>query len=313
MASESDPNNKETPSERSAESTESKATETEKSAASAESKATETEKSDSPPSSASDKLSDAAKSAGAIAGSLFTKAKGLADEAIKTAKSDETKQNLNNAAKTAGVIAGKVLAKAKDAAGDVKKELGNVNDLRKESFANTEAGTSKKDMAKGFWAKLSGKQKGILAGILAIFVYFSYSVLFSGDKQKATVLASPKSNTSGTQKLTPAEATEHFKNIGGCLAVIGWNSQNGKPLSPELRALLVKYKPFADAAYSRAEVCHDHPDLSCRQQTLSPQDNGLMDQGINTLAFLRQPQSPNTRPYYETAIVEFCTPLMFMK
>ena len=246
MASESDPNNKETPSERSAESTESKATETEKSAASAESKATETEKSDSPPSSASDKLSDAAKSAGAIAGSLFTKAKGLADEAIKTAKSDETKQNLNNAAKTAGVIAGKVLAKAKDAATDVKKELGNVNDLRKESFANTEAGTSKKDMAKGFWAKLSGKQKGILAGILAIFVYFSYSVLFSGDKQKATVLASPKSNTSGTQKLTPAEATEHFKNIGGCLAVIGWNSQNGKPLSPELRALLVKYKPFAD-------------------------------------------------------------------
>ena len=183
MATENDPIKKETPAEKPAQSAEAKPQETEKPAASGETKSTETGKSDSPPPSASDKLNDAAKSAGAIAGSLFTKAKGLADDAIKTAKSDGTKENLNNAAKTAGALAGKVFAKAKDAAADVKKELGNVNDLRKESFANSEAGTSKKDMAKGFWAKLSGKQKGILAGILAICVYFSYSVLFSGGSQ----------------------------------------------------------------------------------------------------------------------------------
>ena len=171
MATENDLNNKTTTAEEPATSAEAKATETEKSAASS--------------ASASDKLNDAASSAKAMAGKVFGKAKDLADEAIKTAKSDGTKENLNNAAKTAGALAGKVFAKAKDAAADVKKELGNVNDLRKESFANSEAGTSKKDMAKGFWAKLSGKQKGLLAGILAICVYFSYSVLFSDSDEQA--------------------------------------------------------------------------------------------------------------------------------
>jgi hypothetical protein len=48
---------------------------------SAETKAVETEKFGTPPSSATDKQNDAAKSAGAIAGRVFTKAKGLADSA----------------------------------------------------------------------------------------------------------------------------------------------------------------------------------------------------------------------------------------
>jgi hypothetical protein len=147
----------------------------EKSAVPNEIKATEAEKSEAVASSATDKLNDAAKAAG----NVFTKAKGLANDAIKTAKSDATKQSLNDAAKTAGAIGSKFLAKAKVVAEDVKKELKEVNDIRKDTFANAEAGTSKKALAKGFWAKLSGKQKGLLAGITAICIYFSYSVLFS--------------------------------------------------------------------------------------------------------------------------------------
>ena len=283
MATENDQNKKETPAD--------------KPTASADTKSTDAEKPSASSPSASDKLSDAAKSAGAIAGSLFTKAKGLADEAIKTAKSDETKQNLNNAAKTAGAIAGKVLAKAKDAAADVKKELGNVNDLRKESFANTEAGTSKKDMAKGFWAKLSGKQKGILAGILAICVYFSYSVLFSG----------------GAQKLTFPESLEVNKNIGGCVTVVNWRSANGKPLSPELRALSVKYQPFSDSVTSKLKACSGQQSFDCAKKTLSPQEFALIEQSFETLAFLNLPQRPNFPLHYETSAIAHCTPLMFMK
>ena len=67
MASENNSNNKETLDENLT--------------TSAETKAVETEKFGTPPSSATDKQNDAAKSAGAIAGSLFTKAKGLADSA----------------------------------------------------------------------------------------------------------------------------------------------------------------------------------------------------------------------------------------
>jgi hypothetical protein len=101
-----------------------------------------------------------------------------------TAKpASSTNDKLNDAAKTAGAMASKVFAKAKDAAADVKKELGNVNEIRKETFANAEAGVSKKDLAKGFWGKLSGKQKGLIAGIAAICIYFSYSLLFSGGSQ----------------------------------------------------------------------------------------------------------------------------------
>lgn len=151
----------------------------EKSAVTNEIKATESEKSEALPASATDKLNDATK----VAGNVFTKARGLANDAIKTAKSDATKQSLNDAAKTAGAIGSKFLAKAKVVAEDVKKELKEVNDIRKDTVANAEVGTSKKALAKGFWAKLSGKQKGLLTGIGAICVYFSYSVLFSGGNQ----------------------------------------------------------------------------------------------------------------------------------
>jgi hypothetical protein len=121
----------------------------EKSVVPNELKANEAEKSEAIPATATDKLNDAAKAAG----NVFAKAKGLANDAIKTAKSDATKQSLNDAAKTAGVIGGKFLAKAKVLAKDVKKELKEVNDIRKDTFANAEAGTSKKALAKGFLGK----------------------------------------------------------------------------------------------------------------------------------------------------------------
>jgi hypothetical protein len=150
-------------------------------------------------------LNDAAKAAG----NVFAKAKGLANDAIKTAKSDATKQSLNDAAKTAGVIGGKFLAKAKVLAKDVKKELKEVNDIRKDTFANAEAGTSKKALAKGFWAKLSGKQKGLLTGITAICIYFSYSVLFSDSSvdtpNEPTSQRSPTSTQTRTRFFYHAE------------------------------------------------------------------------------------------------------------
>jgi len=223
MTTENDPSKKETPADKPATSAEANAPETAKPAGSAEAKVTETGKSDSPPSSASDKLSDAANSAKEMAGKVFGKAKGLADEAIKTAKSHATKENLNNTAKSASDLASKVFAKAKDAAADVKKELGNVNDIRKETFANAEAGTSKKEMAKGFWAKLSGKQKGILAGILAIFVYFSYSVLFQKQEtQVASESSPPKAQSQNTPRSKGVE--EARKALVSKVAACGWRA-----------------------------------------------------------------------------------------
>ena len=115
-----------------------------------------------------------------------------------TAKpASSTNDKLNDAAKTAGAMASKVFAKAKDAAADVKKELGNVNDIRKETFANAEAGSSKKDLAKGFWAKLSGKQKGLIAGLAAICIFLSYSLLFSGGS--SNMLATPEEEKLGIE------------------------------------------------------------------------------------------------------------------
>lgn len=210
MATQNDPNSKETPAE--------------KPAASAESGATKTEKSDAPPPSVSDKLNDAAKSAGVIAGSVYTKAKGLADSAVKTATSDATKQSLNDAAKSAGAIAGKVFAKAKDAASEVKKELGNVNDIRKESFANTEAGTSKKEMAKGFWAKLSGKQKGILIFISLLTVYLLSSILPSSSPP-----ATPSTSSSVPSSSKPSNAIEQAFNpfSGNSQKANDWKDKGG--------------------------------------------------------------------------------------
>lgn len=181
----------------------------EKSAVPNEIKATKAEKSEAVTASATDKVNDAAKAAG----NVFAKAKGLANDAIKTAKSDATKQSLNDAAKTAAVLGSKFLAKAKVVAGDVKKELKEVNDIRKDTFASAEAGTSKKALAKGFWAKLSGKQKGLLAGILAICVYVSYSVLFG-----ETLLSSRPSIIDSTNDRTRIgscfSVTQHMNHFG---------------------------------------------------------------------------------------------------
>ena len=87
------------------------------------------------------RLNDAAKTAGVMAGKVFVKAKGFADQAVKTATSDTTKQNLTDAAKTAGVMTGKVLVKAKGladqavktATSDTTKQ--NLNDAAKTAGA----------------------------------------------------------------------------------------------------------------------------------------------------------------------------------
>jgi hypothetical protein len=218
MTTENDPNKKETPAEKPASSAEAKPTETEKSAASS--------------ASASDKLNDVASSAKTMAGKVFDKAKGLADEAIKTAKSDTTKENLNNAAKSAGDLASKVFAKAKDAAADVKKELGNVNDLRKETFANADAGTSKKEMAKGFWAKLSGKQKGILIFISLLTVYLLSSILPSSSPPAPTLTSAPVPPSSSSPVpsfSSPSNVTEQAFNpfTGNGQKINEWKDKGG--------------------------------------------------------------------------------------
>ena len=100
------------------------------------------------------------------------------------------RSNLNDAAQKAGVLAGKAFAMGKAATKDIAQELKNVNDIRKQTVASAEAGTTKKELAKGFCAKLSGKQKGIAIGITMTMCYLFYSLFISSDNPKSNDIAS---------------------------------------------------------------------------------------------------------------------------
>jgi hypothetical protein len=105
-------------------------------------------------------------------------ANGSADKA-NNPKNSEAKDKLTAIANKAGALATKAFAAGKAATKDVVQELKNVNDIRKETVATAAEGSKKTDLAKGFWTKISGKQKAIIVGIAFVFMYVSYSAVFS--------------------------------------------------------------------------------------------------------------------------------------
>lgn len=122
------------------------------------------------------------------------------------------KNNLNDAAKKAGEFAGKAFAMGKAATKDIAQELKNVNEIRKETVATADEGTKKTDIAKGFWAKLSGKQKSILLIIVAIAFYIAYSIIFS-DHSQSNATKATKPVSKGNIQLEMNEAS--CKKIDG--------------------------------------------------------------------------------------------------
>jgi TPR repeat protein len=108
------------------------------------------------------------------------KASGRENKADKFASAKET---LNKVIYKTGVLAGKAFAVAKAVTKDVVQELRNVNSIRKETVATAAEGTKKTDLAKTFWTKTSGKQRGIFLGLTVIVVFVLYSALSTSGEQ----------------------------------------------------------------------------------------------------------------------------------
>ena len=95
------------------------------------------------------------------------KASGGENKADKFASAKET---LNKIIYKTGVLVGKIFAVSKAATKDVVQELRNVNTIRKETVATAAEGAKKTDLAKTFWTKTSGKQRGIFLGLTTVLI-----------------------------------------------------------------------------------------------------------------------------------------------
>jgi hypothetical protein len=87
----------------------------------------------------------------------------------KADKNASAKETLNKIISKTGVLVGKIFSVSKAATKDAVQELRNVNSIRKETVATAAEGTKKTDLAKTFWTKTSGKQRGMLLGSVSIF------------------------------------------------------------------------------------------------------------------------------------------------
>ena len=146
------------------------------------------------------------------------KASGGEPKADKFASAKET---LNKIINKTRVLAGKAFAVAKATTKDVVQELRNVNGIRKETVATAAEGTKKTDMAKAFWTKTSGKQRGIVLLLSALILFFSYSVFFKKDSPRTPQnTATPPAQTpipapSAIREFSYAEGTQHCSKVTG--------------------------------------------------------------------------------------------------
>jgi hypothetical protein len=138
------------------------------------------------------------------------KASGGEHKADKHAAAKETLTKIIN--KT-GILVGKIFAVSKAATKDVVQELRNVNNIRKETVATAAEGTKKTDLAKTFWTKTSGKQRGIVIGLTVIIVFALYSAI----------------STSGEQYHKEAEAFYKNKNYAKALELYKKSTDKGYP------------------------------------------------------------------------------------
>lgn len=134
---------------------------------------------------------------------------GDAESSTKSKKTDsmnsEAKENSKIILQKAGELSTKVFAAAKAATKDLAQEIQQVNAVRKETLATAAEGTKKKTLAIAFWTKISGKQKGILLGIAAVFLYLLYVVLSpdvaSTPNQSSQKGHPPKTSTSTNDRI----------------------------------------------------------------------------------------------------------------
>lgn len=161
------------------------------------------------------------------------KASGGEHKADKNAGAKET---LNKIINKTGVLAGKAFALAKAATKDVVQELRNVNNIRKETVATAAEGTKKTDLAKTFWAKTSGKQRGIVLGLAALFLYVSYSVLLKEEHSKSSLV---QTNTASTPTMNSKPNTTEVLDFDEvqklCFKASGISKGFGESVAEKLR------------------------------------------------------------------------------
>lgn len=99
----------------------------------------------------------------------------------KADKCASAKETLNKIIYKTGVLAGKAFALAKSVTKDVVQELRNLNTIRKETVATAAEGTKKTDLAKTFWTKTSGKQRGIIFSIIISITILVFVAIRDGE------------------------------------------------------------------------------------------------------------------------------------
>ena len=108
----------------------------------------------------------------------------------KADKFATAKETLNKILLKTDVIVEKIFVVAKATTKDVVQELRNVNTIRKETAATFNEKTKVTDLAKTFWSKTSGKQRGIVLG-LVITIIFILSSLMSPSDEKEIISKQP--------------------------------------------------------------------------------------------------------------------------
>ena len=126
------------------------------------------------------------------------KASGGEHKADKNAAAKET---LNKIINKTGVLAGKAFALAKAATKDVVQELQSVNNIRKETVATAAEGTKKTDLVKTFWSKTSGKQRGIVLGLVITIIIILNSVMSPSDEKHLAIKQPLPSSSHSNQAL----------------------------------------------------------------------------------------------------------------
>ena len=107
-----------------------------------------------------------------------------------------------------------------------------------------------------------------------------------------------------------AIAAEVDKNAGGCVAVVMWKEQNGKPVSKQLNAVRNKYDPSVELALNKGNKACSTPQgvsIDCLKTKLSQSEMDLFMGYIEARRGLRAPQDPNKLPNDETLAVIYCS------
>ena len=108
-------------------------------------------------------------------------------------------------------------------------------------------------------------------------------------------------------------ASEADKDAGGCVAVVMWKEQNGKPVSKQLDAVRNKYSSSVESAMKKGgQLCSAPQGVSidCLKNKLSPSEFDLYMGYIDARRYVRGPQDPSRLPNDETLTLAHCSTFM---